>query len=1092
MIIIEYEVIVKYNSNVKRLEEELDVIVEILSSSYAIVISQSEIDIERLIEFPEIEYIEKPFILETQDSQSFSSTGIDSFKRRYKLTGEDTLLGVIDSGIDHTLPIFKDENGESKILYYWDQTGAGVSPEGFSKGTVYTKDNIDEAPIYPTSLHGTHVTGICASIANKANIIAVKVGRTVTDTFSRSTDFMRAIRFVLDRAVELKMPVAINISYGTNEGSHRGLSLFEEFIDDMSIIWKNNIVVAAGNNVLKGGHKRIKLTNEEVEEAEFGVGENEKILNINIWPSYADTFSIYLKDPANRRTQAISPDSPNINNRLGTTRVVGVYFPVAPYSLATRITIQLSSNTQITPGIWTLVFTPIEIVDGNIDMYLPTVEGLSKDTKFLEPTEILTVTVPGTATKVITVGSYNSRTDIRSPFSGEGDFENGVFKPDLLAPGEDIISFLPGGTLGALTGTSMATPHVTGVCSLLMEWGIVKNNDPFLYSQRTRALLNKNARRREDIDYPNSQYGYGFLDLNNIDLDSLVRNKKKVKKNLTRVIDLDTVIKKDLANAILISHNEDFLEELKTLNIIYEIIKLSTDRTLMFFQILSRENVEAILSLESVAIIENVVRVAPLGIITRGTEGGVVPQDEIGVSFFKYNPNIQLTGQGTVIAIIDTGIDYLHEDFIYPDGTSKILYLWDQTKEGNPPEGYFIGTEYTQEDINKAIQEKDDTLSNDEEGHGTMISGICAGLGNINKAYEGVAPGAELIVVKLAKVNGYYNSAMLYTAIQYVYQKSDKLDLTTVVNISMGSTGLVGYADRVNSRETYFSNGICTVAAAGNEGNTEIHTSGIIEREGESVELEIQVEEEEEVLRIEIWLSQHDRAKILLITPSGETSKYVELSNYDLVGGIFDLEQTLYSIRYSYPSSYSGQEHTIIYLRNVKRGIWKIRLEGASISKGRYNAYLENKVFLNKGTKFRESIPDYTINYPSVKQDLITIGTYDSINRSVWASSSRGPSIIQRIKPDVIAPGVNIIAPYPNNKYATITGSAPAAAHASGIVALYYEYIIVKDTYPNKGFIQMIRTFMQGGATRLGDIIYPNNITGYGIINLKGMFEQLK
>lgn len=512
----------------------------------------------------------------------------------------------------------------------------------------------------------------------------------------------------------------------------------------------------------------------------------------------------------------------------------------------------------------------------------------------------------------------------------------------------------------------------------------------------------------------------------------------------------------------------------------------------MFFKILSSKNIEAVLALESVEIIENVVRVAPLGIITRGTEDGVTGQEEIGVNFFKNNPNIQLTGQGTVIAIIDTGIDYLHEDFIYPDGTSKIRYLWDQTKEGNPPEGFFIGTEYTQEDINEAIQEKDDTLSKDEEGHGTMISGICAGLGNINKDYEGVAPGAELIVVKLAKVNGYYNSAMLYTAVQYVYRKSDKLDLTTVVNMSMGSTGLVGYADRVNSRETYFSNGICTVAGAGNEGNTEIHTSGIIERIGETVELEIQVEEEEKILRIEIWLSKHDRARVGIITPSGEGTKPVQLSNYDLVRGIFDLERTYYTIRYSYPSSYSSQQHVIIYLRDVKRGIWKITLEGAYISEGRYNAYLENRVFLNKGTKFKESIPNYTINYPGVQQDLITIGTYNSITKSMWASSSRGPSIIQRSKPDVVAPGVNIIAPYPNNKYATITGSAPAAAHASGVVALYYEYVIVEDTYPNKGFIQMIRTFMQGGATRLGDIIYPNDTTGYGILDLRGMFEQLK
>lgn len=547
MIFIEYEVIVKYNSDVKRLEKELGVIIEILSSSYAIVTSNNLQDIDRLIDYPEIEYVEKPFILQTQDSQSFSNTGIDSFKNKYQLTGENTLLGIIDSGIDYTLPIFKNENGESKILYYWDQSGSGPPPEGFSKGTLYTKDNIGEAPVYTTSAHGTHVAGICASIANKANLVVVKVGTSTTDTFSKSTEFMRALRFILDKAVELNMPIAINISYGTNEGSHRGLSLFEEFIDDMCVFWKNNIVVAAGNNALRGSHKRIQLVDRELQDAEFVVGENEKILNLNIWPSYTDTFTVYLKDPANKKTQSLSRESPNIDNKLSSTRVLGVYFPVPPYSLSSRITFELSSNLQITPGVWTVVFEPKEIVVGNVDMYLPTSEGLSKDTKFLEPSEILTVTVPGTATKVITVGSFNSRTDTRSPFSGEGDFDTGVYKPDLLAPGEDIVSFLPGGTSGALTGTSMATPHVTGVCSLLMQWGIVDGNDPFLYSQKTRALLNENARRRNDIDYPNSSYGYGFLDLRDIDLDSMIRTTPKSMSSTTKrkkVVKKKKVIKK--------------------------------------------------------------------------------------------------------------------------------------------------------------------------------------------------------------------------------------------------------------------------------------------------------------------------------------------------------------------------------------------------------------------------------------------------------------------------------------------------------------------------------------------------------------------
>lgn len=948
---------------------------------------------------------------------------------------------------------------------------------------MYTEENISEAPIQITSMHGTHVTGICASIANEANIIAVRVGRRQIDTFSKSTEFMRAIKFILDKSLELKMPVAINISYGSNEGSHKGLSLFEQYIDDMSLFWKNNIVVAAGNNASRGGHKRIQLKNGEIQEVEFVVGEHEEILNLNIWPNYVDEFSISLRDPSNRSTQELSQQNSNINNRLGTTTITGVFYEIPPYALVRRVTIQMSSLIQITPGIWTLVFKPKDIVKGDIDIYLPTAEGISKDTRFLEPSEILTVTVPGTASQVITVGSFNSRTDVRSLFSGEGDFENGVYKPDLLAPGEDIISYLPGGTLGALTGTSMATPHVTGVCCLLMQWGIVDGNDPFLYSQKTRAMLNKSAKRSGIRVYPNSSYGYGFLNLNNLNLEYMSRSLDE---------NGNYRFENSISEGVWVTHSPEFNEEIANFPYPFNLIKISETGSIMFFESVRREYIEAIMGLNSVSIIQNVVPINPLGQITRGTENGVTAKEDIGVNFFQTNPNLILLGTGTIIGIIDTGIDYLHKDFIYPDGTSKIRYLWDQSKDGKPPEGFFIGTEYTREDINNAINENDSSLSEDEEGHGTMISGICAGLGNINREYQGIAPEAELIVVKLAKISGFYTNAMLETAISYIYEIAKRLEIPTIINVSMGSNLLAGYASNTKIKQTYFSNGFSIVAAAGNEGNTQTHTSGNIERAGETVDIRVEIVETEANLEVEFWMSRPDRMNLIVTSPSGEESKIADLSNYDEVRGIFDLENTQYFIRYSYPTTYSGQEHTTVTLKNATRGIWNFRLEGAYISNGIYNVYLPNRVFLNPGTKFSESNPAYTINYLAVRDDVITIGTYNSINRSIWPASSRGPNMVGTIKPDVVAPGVNIIAPYPKNTYATVTGSSAAGAHASGVIALYYQYIIVDGFYTNKGFMQKARTYMQGGANRIRGVEYPNNTYGYGILDFRGMFEQLK
>lgn len=1100
----DYEVIVKYNGDITFLEQELGVSVELLGYNYAIITADTPQKVDNLLNYTQIEYVEKPFILETQDTQSLSSTGITEFKERTKLTGKGTLLGLIDSGIDYNIPIFKDKDGNSKILYYWDQSIDGNPPNGFKEGTLYTNEDINKAingeiqiPISSTSTHGTHTAGIACSVANEADMIVVRVGRRQTDTFSKSTEFMRAIKFVLDRALELQRPIAINISYGSNEGSHRGESLFEQYIDQMCSFWKNNIVVAAGNNATKAGHKRINIKNDENNDTlvEMEVGQNEKILNINIWPSFVDNFNLYLVSPTGKSTQPISQDSGLIKNIIGNTRINGVFYPIAPYSLSRRITIELKSDTEIIPGIWTLLFTPIKLVDGNVDIYLPTSEGITIDTRFLGPSKVLTVTVPGTASKVITVGSFNSRTDVVSTFSGEGDIDGGIIKPDLLAPGEEIVSYLPGGSTGALTGTSMATPHVTGVCSLLMQWGIVEGNDLFLYSQKVKSVLIEYARRNPQYTYPNNSRGYGFLDLSRLNLLSisqnnqdygLYRSKKKIKKKKNlRQENLIPII------AVLFE-NQQFEEDLKKLNINYRLEKLSDDFGVLYISPKDIDKAGSIANILSAQTIESIIRLASLSQISQGTTGGVVGNEIIGANFFKENPNINVTGRGVIIGIADSGIDYLHPDFIYPDGTSKILYLWDQTKDGNPPKGYHIGTEYTNEDINRAIREKDDTLSIDEEGSGTMLSGICAGLGNLNPNYAGVAGEASLIVIKLKKYNGNYTNAALYVATEYAIKRALELNMPIVFNTSYGSNESVAITTLSLRNTLFFERGICMVSGVGNEGNTQTHTSGVIEFNGSEGYIELELSEDDPNVQIQIWMDRPDRVNCEVISPTGESSKLLQVSSYALVTGLYDFEQTEYLLETNYPTTFSGQQQININLTNAKKGIWKIKLIGIDINSGIYNAYLSNRVFLKPGTRFRESNPEKTINYPATYEDIISVGAYDTINDSIWPTSSRGPTIDYIQVPDIVAPGVNIVAPYPGEKYARISGTAPAAAYVSGSLALFLQYVLVEKRYPEKAFTQAMITYLKAGAVRSNNISYPNSALGYGLLNIRNVFDQLK
>ncbi|GAA0862003.1 S8 family peptidase [Paraclostridium tenue] len=539
-------------------------------------------------------------------------------------------------------------------------------------------------------------------------------------------------------------------------------------------------------------------------------------------------------------------------------------------------------------------------------------------------------------------------------------------------------------------------------------------------------------------------------------------------------------------------HGPNFKEELESTGLEYIYYEISDNEAILGLHTRDNQKFRKLIPVKSIKFFQPIAVMNQLSTITRGTENGIIAREEIGANFLQNNLNISVTGKGVLIAIIDSGIDYLHEDFIYPDKTSKIVFLWDQTKDENPPNGYKFGTEYTREDINQAIANNDTTLSIDEDGTGTMLSGICAGLGNINSQYTGIAPDAELIVVKLKKIDGNYNNAILEAAIQYSYEKAYELKIPLAINISLGSNNLVGATERILRESPLFTRGLCLVSSVGNEGNTQTHTSGRINFIGEEQDIELEIFEDEDLLDINIWMNKPDKASVAVISPSGEQSKFIQVSNYNEISGIFDLESTWYVIIYRYPTSYSGQQQVTITLKNATKGIWKIRLRGEYITNGIYNAYLPNRALINPGTKFRDSTPSQTVNYPSTYNDVISVGAYNIIDNSIWPPSSRGPTINGLLRPDIVAPGVNIISTYPGNNYATITGTAAAAAHVTGAVALYFQYTLADKYYTQKAFTTMIKTYLHGGARRIQGITYPNESYGYGMLDIRGAFEQLK
>ncbi len=377
-------------------------------------------------------------------------------------------------------------------------------------------------PVTDVSGHGTHVAGIAAGngrasggryrgVAYEAELLIVKLGG---DDYFSTARLMEAVDYVINRAARLGLPVAVNLSFGNNYGSHDGTSLLETYLNGISEEWRNVIVVGSGNEAAKGIHADGILGTETITE-ELVIGAFEPSLDVQLWKSYSDDFLVTLVSPDGRRIGPFYNENGILHYFAGGTTVYVYYGEAAPYSTNQEIFIQITADREgsyITPGIWRFELQPVRIRDGRYDMWLPAGSFVSTDTRFSGTMPEVTLTIPSTAYKVITVGAYNQRLQAYADFSGRGYTRNlRAVKPDLVAPGVGITAPAPGGGYVARTGTSMAAPFVTGSASLLMEWGIVRGNDPYMYGEKVKAYLIRGARQLPGEELPSRKTGWGAL-----------------------------------------------------------------------------------------------------------------------------------------------------------------------------------------------------------------------------------------------------------------------------------------------------------------------------------------------------------------------------------------------------------------------------------------------------------------------------------------------------------------------------------------------------------------------------------------------------
>lgn len=570
-----WEIIVRYTGNLENIKANYNVYVRELLFNYAIIVTDKA-TIELISQEPQIVYVEKPkslyFQLERAKSAACASNvrvgqpgayGYKNISRNINesisentsgnigsgqtghgiggiadngiqyLSGKGVITAIIDTGIDIYSSEFRNADGSTRILDIYDQTlqreysAADIDAFIGKDRNVYTGRDIsqeenEEIPAFDNIQHGTNVAVIAcgkSGVAYESDIIVVKMGYSYNNQFPRTTSLMDAIDYIIRKAMEYNRPVAINISYGMNYGDHNGNTLLESYINAAASGYKCSICIGSGNEADKAVHYGGTIKNAQTDTVEIAVGEYQSSIDIQIWKYYWDDIRVTLISPDG--TERVIVTHGKISRyTLGGTNVISMSGEPSPYNLYQEIYINLQlQGSYITSGIWKIQLYGENVRQGTYNIWLPASVSLNGATGVIRPVAYDTITIPATAGGCISVGAYNSYTGAYAAFSGRGsaltDVLTAGIKPDILAPGVDISirrDTRQGVVYTSVTGTSYATPFVTGAAALLMQWGIVMGNDRFMYGEKLKAYLRSGARQLDGVTQtPNPVTGYGAL-----------------------------------------------------------------------------------------------------------------------------------------------------------------------------------------------------------------------------------------------------------------------------------------------------------------------------------------------------------------------------------------------------------------------------------------------------------------------------------------------------------------------------------------------------------------------------------------------------
>ena len=479
------------------------------------------------------------------DLGSLSASGISRLQEQpyLQLKGKGTAIAIVDSGIDYRNPLFQNELG-SRILCIWDQTLEGDKKE-VPYGKIFWKKDIDRAlvsenpleivPSTDTNGHGTRMAAIAAGnyfpeenfsgAAPEAMLIVVKVKQakkylrefyffpSEAELFQEN-DIMMGMDFAIRTANDRNLPLSVCIGIGSNQGAHIGKNPLSNYVDYISQFSLNSVSIAAGNEGAARHHYAGRLTDRESQAvAELRVGDKNPGFTMEFWGEPPEIYHLFLQSPTGEVL--------DISASLGdVTQVLSFVFVETKIEVnyvsierQTGYTLVYFRFIQPAAGIWRIFVQGREGQNASFHMWLPVQGLISEETYFLEPSPYNTITAPGDSLESITVTAYQYRDNSLYIQAGRGFMPDGNVVPQVAAPGVAVQVPDLKGNYGQASGTSLAAAQTAGAAALLVEWAVIRGNQPYFTGSSVKNYIVRGAKREERITYPNRDWGFGRLDL---------------------------------------------------------------------------------------------------------------------------------------------------------------------------------------------------------------------------------------------------------------------------------------------------------------------------------------------------------------------------------------------------------------------------------------------------------------------------------------------------------------------------------------------------------------------------------------------------